>query len=110
MVLILGIGHTELLFFGLTRFMEGFDKTPFLFRNLPLMPDIGVQLYELSQDFMAIMVLIASAIALARRWSGKIKRLMPRSTDGNHSLLYLGALCFLLWLNQYRNNLPCTAQ
>jgi heterodisulfide reductase subunit C len=90
--LILGIGHTELLIFGLTRFVEGFEKTPFLFRHLPLMPDIGVQLYELSQDFMAVMVLLASAIALIRRWSGKVKRLMPRSTDAEIILYFIAVL------------------
>ena len=90
--LILGIGHTELLIFGLTKFVEGvnsLDVKPFLFRNLPLMPDIGVQLYEISQDFMAFMVLLASIIALARRWSGKVKRLMPRSTDAEIILYFI---------------------
>ena len=64
----LGVGHMELLFYGLTRFLEGMGQKAFLYRNLPLMPDLGVQLYELSQDFMAFMVITVSIIALARRW------------------------------------------
>ncbi len=90
--LILGIGHTELLFYGLTKFFEGLDSValkPFLFRNLPFFPDVGVQLYELSQDFMAFMVVLASVIALGRRLSGKVKRLMPRSTDAEIILYFI---------------------
>lgn len=87
--LILGIGHTELVLDGATRFLRIWGIQPFLYRNLPMMPDILVQLYELSQDFMAMAVVVVSVAALARRFSGKVPRLMPRSLDAEIILWFI---------------------
>ncbi|MEI6805091.1 MAG: heterodisulfide reductase-related iron-sulfur binding cluster [Myxococcaceae bacterium] len=88
--LILGIGHMELVLFGLTRFLEVFGLQAFLYRNF--LPESLIQLYEFSQDFMAFGVVLVVAIALYRRMTGKTKRLMPRSADAETILWMIGAL------------------
>ena len=90
--LILSIGHMELVFFGLTRFAENFGFRPFLYRNLPFVPDFVIHFYEFSQDFFAGGVLIVVSIALYKRLSGKVKRLMPRSIDAEIILWFIGFL------------------
>ncbi len=88
--LILGIGHVELVLFGLTRFLEVFGLQPFLYRHF--LPESLVHLYEFSQDFMALGVILVVSVALYRRMTGKTKRLMPRSADAETILWLIGAL------------------
>ena len=96
--LILGIGHTELVLTGITWFLKDMGMTPFFFSNF--LPDILTHIYHFTQDFMAFAVIAISIFAIARRWSGRIKRLMPRSTDAEIILYMITALYvtfFLLW-------------
>jgi Fe-S oxidoreductase len=79
--LILGIGHLELVLFGLSGF---------LYRHY--LPESLIHAYEFSQDFMAFGVIIVVSIALYRRMTGKTKRLMPRSADAETILWMIGAL------------------
>lgn len=90
--LILGIGHLELVLFGLTRFLESLGYSPFLYRNLPVATTSMVHVYEFSQDFMAASVVTIVCIALYKRMSGGVKRLMPRSADAERILLLIGLL------------------
>jgi Fe-S oxidoreductase len=88
--LILGIGHLELVLYGLSKFLLHFDLSPFLYRNfLPL----GLaRIIELSQDFMAALVVIMVAIALFRRIVIPKSRLLPRSKDAEIILWLIGLL------------------
>ncbi len=88
--LILGIGHLELVLFGLTRFLESFGHQPFLYRHF--LPESAVHFYEFSQDFMAMGVVLAVSVALYRRMTGMTPRLMPRSADAETILWLIGAL------------------
>lgn len=88
--MILGIGHLELVLFGLTRFLTDYGYQPFLYRNL--LPAGLIEIYEFSQDFMAFGVVIMVSIALYRRISGKVPRLMPRSADAEIILWLIGSL------------------
>lgn len=88
--LILGIGHMELVFFGLTRFLENNGHEAFLYRNF--LPSGAVKAYEFTQDFMAGAVVLVVTIALYRRLTGKVKRLMPRSLDAEIILWLIGGL------------------
>ena len=88
--LILGVGHLELVLFGLTKFLEIFDLKPFLYRHF--LPESITHFYEFSQDFMAFGVILVVSIALYRRMTGKTKRLMPRSADAETILWLIGAL------------------
>ena len=88
--LILGVGHLELVLYGLTRFRESYGKQAFLYRNL--LPEWLTHVYEFSQDFMAMGVVIIVAVALYRRMTGMTKRLMPRSADAETILWLIGAL------------------
>jgi len=90
--LILGIGHLELVLFGLTRFVEALGYTPFLYRNLPMMPTSLLHAYEFSQDCMAACVVAVVSIALYKRISGGVARLMPRSADAERILVLIGLL------------------
>lgn len=88
--LILGIGHMELVLHGLTKFMLHFDKEPFLYRHF--LPNWIIKPFELSQDFMAFLVLLMVSIALFRRIFIPKKRLLPRSKDAEIILWLIGAL------------------
>jgi len=88
--LILGIGHGEVVLEGLTAFLRAFGGEPLTYaRFLPRGFD---RLYHLSQDLLAAAVLVAAAIALARRWSGRVTRLLPRSQDAENILWFILAL------------------
>lgn len=89
---ILGVGHVEVVLEGLTAFLRLFDRQPFLYERLPFVPAALVGNYHLSQDLLAGLVLLASAIALLRRWSGLVKRLQPRSLDAEIILYLIVAL------------------
>lgn len=88
--IILGIGHLELVLFGLTLFLKDFGLSPFLYRNF--LPDFLIKPFELSQDSMAFMVVLMVAIALFRRIAIPKKRLLPRSRDAELILWLIGAL------------------
>jgi len=89
--LVLGAGHTELLFEGLTAFLvPAFGVAPFSYGAF--LPDFLNHAYHLSQDTMAALVLVMCFVALARRWSGQVKRLMPRSTDAEIILWFIAIL------------------
>jgi Fe-S oxidoreductase len=92
----LGIGHTELVLYGLTYILVEFQVTPFLYETF--LPDVVAHLYHLSQDVMAFLVIAISAFALGRRWSGKVKRLMPRSMDAEAILWFIIALYVTFFL------------
>lgn len=86
--LILGIGHMELLLTGLTSFFpSALDFAPLTYGTF--LPDFLKHIYHLTQDFMAGAVVIMSVIALARRFSGKVERLMPRSQDAENILWFI---------------------
>lgn len=94
--LVLGIGHLELVLFGLTRFLEVFNLQPFLYRHF--LPESLTHFYEFSQDFMAFGVILVVSIALYRRMTGQTKRLMPRSADAETILWLIGALYISFFL------------
>jgi len=84
--MVLGIGHVEVVLEGLTAFLVTFGRAPFAYSQV--LPARLNALYHLSQDLMAALVLVGVSIALLRRWSGRVKRLMPRSMDAE-IILYL---------------------
>ncbi|MFZ9885986.1 MAG: heterodisulfide reductase-related iron-sulfur binding cluster [Myxococcota bacterium] len=88
--LILGIGHTELVLTGLSYFLKSFGVAPFLYESF--LPAPLAHLYHMSQDLLAFGVIVVSFIALGRRWSGKVKRLMPRSSDAEIILWWIVVL------------------
>lgn len=94
--LILGIGHLELVLFGMSKFMVHFDKSPFLYRNF--LPAGLIKPFEFSQDFMAFLVLAMVSIALFRRIVMPKKRLLPRSRDAEIILWLIGALYVTFFL------------
>lgn len=84
---ILGIGHMELVLTGLTWFLKDFGVTPFLYENF--LPGLLTHGYHFTQDFMAFAVVLMSAVALVRRWSGAVERLTPRSMDAEIILYFI---------------------
>jgi Fe-S oxidoreductase len=86
----LGIGHTELAIHGLTAFFTQFQMSPFLYENF--LPEALTHIYHFTQDTMAFAVVFFSMVALLRRWSGKVERLMPRSMDAELILWFIIAL------------------
>ncbi len=94
--LILAIGHVEVVLEGLTAFRKASGGEPFSYRWI--LPDALYSLYRLSQDLLAAAVLMAAAIALARRWSGRVKRLLPRSQDAENILWFIVALYVTFFL------------
>lgn len=88
--IVLGIGHLELVFHGLTSFLRHFGIQPFLYRNF--LPAWIIQPFELSQDLMAFFVVVAVSIALVRRIFFPKKRLLPRSRDAETILWLIGFL------------------
>jgi len=99
---ILGIGHTEIVIEGLTWFMKGFGGEPFLYEKIPGLSHTHplIRAYHISQDLMAFLILVAVVVALGRRWSGTVARLMPRSPDAEIILYFIGFLYFtFFWLN-----------
>jgi Fe-S oxidoreductase len=94
--LILGIGHTEIVLEGLTAFRKAFGGQPFTYSQV--LPASLNALYHLSQDLLAAAVLVASTIALVRRFSGRVARLMPRSHDAENILWFILALYVTFFL------------
>ncbi len=90
--LVLGIGHMEVVLFGLTRFVEQFGQAPLLYRHIPFLPSVILKTYEFSQDFMALGVVTVVVIALYNRYSGRVSRLKPRSRDAETILWLIGML------------------
>lgn len=88
--LILGIGHVEVVLEGATGFLRGFGGRAFQYERV--LPAAGTAAYHLSQDLLAFLVVTMSGIALLRRWSGRIGRLMPRSRDAEIILWLILAL------------------
>lgn len=88
--LILAVGHLELVFFGLTKFLIHFDMPPFLYSNF--LPTSVMKPFWFSQDFMAFLVVITVAIALYRRIVIPKSRLLPRSKDAEIILWLIGLL------------------
>jgi Fe-S oxidoreductase len=99
---ILGIGHTEIVIEGLTKFVETwgwpaltYDQLPGLSAHHPL-----IQTYHFTQDLMAFLVLAAVLVALARRMFFPPKRLTPRSMDAEIILYFIGGLYVTFFLLQ----------
>jgi len=93
---VLGIGHLEVLLEGLTSFLVAFGGRPFAYARV--LPGGLTAAYHLSQDVFAAAVLVASAVALARRFAGRPARLLPRSADGERVLWFLVALYVTFFL------------
>jgi Fe-S oxidoreductase len=87
---VLGVGHLEVLLEGLTTFLVPLGRRPFAYDQV--LPPALVNAYHLSQDVFAAAVLVAAAVALARRFLGRPPRLLPRSADGERILWFLLAL------------------
>jgi Fe-S oxidoreductase len=94
--LILAIGHLELVAFGLTKFLIHFNVEPFLYRNY--LPMSIIKPFELSQDFMASLVVVMVSIALFRRIVVPKRRLLPRSKDAEIILWLIGLLYVTFFL------------
>lgn len=90
--LVLGIGHLELVIYGLSRFLQTYDYQPVLYRHLSFIPASLIHFYEFSQDFFAFGVVVVVTIALYRRIAGKVPRLLPRSKDAETILWLIGIL------------------
>jgi Fe-S oxidoreductase len=88
--LILGIGHMEVVLEGLTAFRRAFGGRPFSYALV--LPSSLDAVYHLSQDVLAAAVLVATTIALVRRFAGNPPRLLPRSKDGERILWFILAL------------------
>ena len=88
--LILSIGHIEIVLEGLTAFRKAFGAQPFSYEWI--LPEGLNAVYRLSQDLLAAIVLVAASVALLRRWSGRVTRLMPRSQDAENILWFIVAL------------------
>jgi Fe-S oxidoreductase len=86
----LGIGHLEVILEGATTFLRAFGRAPVTYDGL--LPGALLALYHFSQDFMAFAVVVMASVALARRFSGKIERLTPRSRDAEIILWLIVAL------------------
>lgn len=93
---VLGVGHLEVLLQGLTSFRVAFGGVPLGYGQL--LPSGLTAAYHLSQDVFAAAVLLASGIALGRRFAGRPARLMPRSADGERVLWFLVALYVTFFL------------
>lgn len=93
---VLGIGHMEVLLEGVTSFLRAFGGRPLTYDRL-LSPGLA-SVYHLSQDAFAAAVLVASAVALVRRFMGRPARLWPRSADGERVLWFIVALYVTFFL------------
>ena len=93
---VLGIGHLEVLLEGVTSFLVAFGGRAFTYDRV--LPARLTSAYHLSQDVFAAAVLVAAAIALARRFAGRPARLLPRSADGERILWFLLALYVTFFL------------
>ena len=93
---VLGIGHLEVLLEGVTSFLVAFGGRAFTYDRV--LPAGLTSAYHLSQDVFAAAVLVAAAIALARRFAGRPARLLPRSADGERILWFLLALYVTFFL------------
>ncbi|MCP4503733.1 MAG: (Fe-S)-binding protein [Deltaproteobacteria bacterium] len=90
--LVLGAGHMELLLSGITAPLTPETQTGILYETLISkvgLPDVFTHLYHLTQDVMAMFMLVVGTFAIARRWSGKVERLMPRSMDAEIILYFI---------------------
>ncbi len=94
--LTLGIGHLEVVLEGLTAFLRAFGGEAFSYARV-LPPGLSAA-YHLSQDLLAAAVLLAAAIAMARRWAGRPRRLQPRSQDAENILWFILALYVTFFL------------
>jgi len=93
--LVLGIGHMELLLSGVTAPLTPDTETGIMYEtivNTLGLPHLITHVYHLSQDLMAGLVFLMAGVALARRFSGKVERLMPRSLDAEIILWFLVGL------------------
>jgi Fe-S oxidoreductase len=88
--LVLGLGHFEVVLEGLTAFRRALGGRAFLYEHV--LPPALSGLYHLSQDLLAAAVLVASVVALVRRFAGRPSRLLPRSKDGERILWFIVAL------------------
>ena len=96
--LVLGAGHTEIVLEGLTSFLRTWGVQPFSYAVV--LPEPLLKAYHLSQDVMAAAVLLAVAVALARRLLFPPKRLQPRSLDAEIILYFILALYVTFFLLQ----------
>ncbi len=96
--LVLGAGHTEIVLEGLTDFLQTWGVHPFSYGVLLPMP--LEKLYHVSQDAMAAIVLVAAAIAIARRLLFPPKRLVPRSLDAEIILYFILGLYVTFFMLQ----------
>jgi Fe-S oxidoreductase len=93
---VLGIGHLEVLLEGVTSFLAAFGGRALSYGRI--LPAGLTSAYHLSQDVFAAAVLVAAAVALARRFAGRPTRLLPRSADGERILWFLLALYVTFFL------------
>jgi Fe-S oxidoreductase len=94
--LTLGLGHLEVVLEGLTAFLRAFGRQAFSYAAL--LPPGLERAYHRSQDLLAAAVLAAASIALLRRWSGRPRRLQPRSQDAENILWFIVALYVTFFL------------
>jgi Fe-S oxidoreductase len=95
---VLGLGHGEVVLEGATAFLRAFGRPPLSYASLPLAGPGLLGVYHLSQDFMAAAVIVMATVALLRRFSGRIPRLMPRSLDAETILWLILALYVTFFL------------
>jgi len=86
--IILTIGHIELVLHGLSCFLKDYAYLPFSYNNLNL-PDTLLIIYNFSQDFFAIMVILIGFLSLYKRILKKTLRLVPRSQDAEIILWFI---------------------
>jgi len=96
--IVLGVGHLEVVLEGLTTFRRAFGGLPLTYERLPFFPAALVAPYHLSQDLLAAAVLLAASVALVRRLSGRVPRLLPRSPDAERILYFIVALYVTFFL------------
>ncbi len=85
-------GHGEHVLTGMTSFLDH----PFEFHNV--LPTPLSQVFFLSQDVLAGLVVLVGIYALVRRWTHLVPRLDPRSADAEIILTFITVLYVTMFL------------
>jgi len=96
--IILTIGHIELVLHGLSSFLKDYAYLPFSYSNLNLSNTLII-IYNFSQDFFAIMVILIGCLSLYKRIFHKTIRLVPRSKDAEIILWFIVILYITFFMH-----------
>ena len=94
----LSVGHFELVIREMTTGLVHGGIGFHLLHGMGALGDGIWQVFLLSQDLAAAVIIPVSILALIRRWVGKPVRLLPRSQDAENILWFIVALYFTFFL------------